>query len=576
MAKDSGSPVDPDDIIKRSFTTVRRGADPLEVQRYLLELANQLRAGREREAALAAQLREADQRATPIENLDPSRLTALLGEETVRVLDAARIAAAEIRAKAEENVARMLREARDEAQAMRNDAETVLLRRTEEAEAEVARIQASADGVREQAELDAEGIRRDATAVRVQAELDGEAIREEAVHVREQSQDDAAARVEEGRLEGREMVAEAQRVRQRMLDDLSRRRKLLRQQIEQLQAGRDRLAAAYDVVRETLEVATEELKVALPEAKLAAEAAALRATEDDEVAFAAEVEAAARDGEAAASGEADLSVASDAVAEGEDEGEEESMAGADAVGDDDVDEAPDPIAVAPDPPEGRLSSSVKVVRTGSAQRTAAIFARLRDDEPAAASAVVPLPTAATADAEVMTDEPTESHDAEDGAELEPASGRAATLAELEKTLSRQIKRDLSDEQNELLDAMRRQKGTPMATGALPTPREQVERYGALALPVLADAAEAGAEHAPGAVPAEPVAVDELASGLAEELVLPLRERIEKCFDEAGGDRDDLADRIRACYRDWKSQHVDLPVAAAVLAAAALGSGDPTG
>src|SRR3954447_2083332 len=90
------------------------------------------------------------------------------------------------------------------------------------------------------------------------------------------------------------MVGEAQKVRQRMLDDLSRRRKLLRQQIEQLQAGRDRLLAAYDVVRETLDVATEELHIALPEAKLAAETAALKDADDDQAAFDAEV------GEAAA------------------------------------------------------------------------------------------------------------------------------------------------------------------------------------------------------------------------------------------------------------------------------------
>ena len=86
------------------------------------------------------------------------------------------------------------------------------------------------------------------------------------------------------------MVAEAQKVRQRMLDDLARRRKQLRQQIEQLQAGRERLLTAYEVVRETLDVATEELQVALPEAKLAAETASLKAADDDEETFAAEID----------------------------------------------------------------------------------------------------------------------------------------------------------------------------------------------------------------------------------------------------------------------------------------------
>ena len=96
-----------------------------------------------------------------------------------------------------------------------------------------------------------------------------------------QAKVDAAAEVEAGRQEGREMVAEAQKVRERMLNDLARRRKAFRQQIERLQAGRDRLLAAYDVVRETLDVATDELQVALPEARLAAETASLRAGDED-------------------------------------------------------------------------------------------------------------------------------------------------------------------------------------------------------------------------------------------------------------------------------------------------------
>ena len=125
-------------------------------------------------------------------------------------LAAAQGAAGEIRAKAEENVARLLREARDESQQMREDAESVLSRKTGEAEEAAAAIRAEAEGVIEKARAE------------------------------------AADLVEAGRQEGRDMVAEAQKVRQRMLDDLSRRRKLLRQQIEQLQAGRERLLAAYD------------------------------------------------------------------------------------------------------------------------------------------------------------------------------------------------------------------------------------------------------------------------------------------------------------------------------------------
>ena len=85
-------PIDPDRILEQDFTMVRRGLDPLEVQRYLLQLANQIRAGREREAELRHRVDEAEQRTAPIDQLEPSQLTRLLGEETARILEAAQAA----------------------------------------------------------------------------------------------------------------------------------------------------------------------------------------------------------------------------------------------------------------------------------------------------------------------------------------------------------------------------------------------------------------------------------------------------------------------------------------------------
>jgi cell division septum initiation protein DivIVA len=626
VAQDTSAQIDPDDVIKRTFTTVRRGADPLEVQRYLLELAGQLRAARERERELTGQLADAEKRATPIEQVDPSRLTALLGEETARVLDAARAAAAEIRAKAEENVARLLREARDEAQHMRDEAESVLLERTEEAEAEVERIRAGAEGVREQAELDAEEIRTAAVAVREAAEADAEQIREGATAVHEQAESDARARaelaeaeaeraVEEAKAEGREMVAEAQKVRQRMLDDLGRRRKLLRQQIEQLQAGRDRLLAAYGVVRETLDVVTEELHVALPEAKLSAEAAALRSGEDDHAAFAAEVEelsgagaegddtpgegaeAAPTAPEAVAVDEHDGDTAeteaelvdltgagagggapteavdvvdvTDAATEGADEGDdtESGDEAASETGEGDETEPSGPPVRAPDPAEGRASSSVKVVRAESAERTAAIFERLRhDDTKATGVAAVLVAGEIETEEEPQTDEPA----AVAGARAHPLlAARDEALGPVSRTLSRKLKRALSDEQNELLDGIRRQKGTPELDAVLPSVEEHLERYRQVARPQLADAAAIGAGLAGGDASVE-VDLSSWLDELVEEIVRPLRDRLERAFAESASDRDDLAERVKADYREFKAQRVEAPAMRCLLGAANLG------
>jgi DivIVA domain-containing protein len=576
---DTPAPIDPDRILEHSFTSVRRGYDPLEVQRYLLQIANQLRSGRDRELELRGQLDEAEKRTAPIDDLDPSQLARLLGEETARVLEAAQGAAGEIRAKAEENVGRLLREARDESQQMREEAESVLSRKTAEADEAAAAIRAEAESVIEKARAEA-------------AEL-----------------------VEAGRQDGRDMVAEAQKVRQRMLDDLSRRRKLLRQQIEQLQAGRDRLLAAYDVVRETLDVATEELHIALPEAKLAAETASLRDA-DDEASFEAEVdEAAAAEAAEAATATAvgvEGSEPSEVEVEGDVEAGSEEPAPADeATAPGDVAEEPtdtalgieepvgteadDADALAPDPVEGRHSSSVRVVKAGAGggDKAADVFARLREEDVVVTTSdgdaieieviesaleavdVVLAEEAAAAEAveeDTAADDGAEAVEEQDTGPTDPAAEllvrRDAAVVELERNLARRLKRELSDEQNELLAALTAAKGAPTAADVLPAPEAHVERFQAIALPTLAAAATAGADlvSTVAGPPAAPTTVADLAAEVSADIVAPLRERLERAFAAADGHPDDVAQSIRSCYREWKGQRVDQIAAHAVVAA----------
>ncbi|HEY6533466.1 MAG TPA: DivIVA domain-containing protein [Acidimicrobiales bacterium] len=572
------APIDPDRILEQQFTMVRRGLDPLEVQRYLLQVANQLRAAREREAELAHQLGQAEKRTAPIDELDPGQLARLLGDETARVLEAAQAASTEIRGKAEENVARLLREARDESQQMRDDADSVLTRKTAEAE-EVA-----------------SGIRSDA-----ETEL-------------EKARSEAADLVEAGRQEGRDMVGEAQKVRQRMLEDLARRRKLLRQQIEQLQAGRDRLLSAYDVVRETLDVATEELHIALPEAKLAAETASLRAGEDEDEILEAEIasasaavatEAKAEPVDADAetdelSGAADGDSATVADEEGGAEAEGEPADAALGTDEPHAEGAEGPDSLAPDPVEGRHSSSVKVVRSGEGDKAADVFARLRQQDPDADEtedetgtetpdgpdeaaeaaeaepgvAAEPEPVVAELDEVEVVSEPEPEAVAEEGEPEGPpdpaaelVARRDAATTALEKNLARRIKRELSDEQNEVLASLASAKGNPKADDVLPAPEDHVARYQSLAVPSLAAAATAGADLVStiAGPAAAPTTVADLADELAAELVAPLRERLDRAFAD-GSDPDDVAQSIRSSYREWKGQRVDQIAAHAVVAA----------
>lgn len=581
MATDSSGPIDPDRILEKTFATVKRGVDPVEVQRYLLQISNQLKTAQQRVTELERQVEEARRRSAEHDPIDPSNLTKLLGEETTRVLDAAQSAAAEIRAKAEESVARLLREAREESVRMREDAESLVTRRTQEAEQAVAQIYE--EGERQRANAAAE----------------------------------SAAIIEASKQEGREMVIEAQQVRQRMLDDLSRRRQALRQQIEQLQAGRDRLSAAYDVVRETLAVATEELHVALPEARLAAEVASLQSVDEELSATVTPIVTAEDLGEPtidAASGPSARNVETpaepkpaapkltvvppvdDSVAEEPTASAMESKAteGADLVvvgepaevaTETDLPSSPaEPTPTAPDPREGRHSSSVRVVRTSSG-KAADVFARLRqegedenalvDDTPANAASeeVATSELAAAVDpapvVEAAASADTESVESSIDADADQAFivTRNEAVASIESALARRIKRELSDEQNELLSTLRSIKGNLTAIAFLPTPESQLERYEDIALPALGDAAEAGAAIAP--VPGRSssrASVGDLAADLASSIVGPLRDRLERAVSESAGDRDDLAQRIRSTFREWKGQRVDDAVTFAVLAA----------
>ena len=447
------------------------------------------------------------------------------------------------------------------------------------------------------------------------------------------------------------MVAEAQRVRERMLNDLARRRKAFRQQIERLQAGRDRLMSAYDVVRETLDVATEELTVALPQARLAAEAAALRAADEHEPTLDELEREAAQLPEVET--EVEVPVASEAPAPDAEEAETSAPTASEPDEDagsppsSSADETPTPDAspdLHDDRPrapsdasvEGRHSSSVKVIRAdesaesaepepqattepnaeapppppetggGTAQEPAApaaaesdipeedrppppeptevssLFARIREetvvdetvlvDGDAGTIEVVETVEEIELVEEVLVDEaelaelaelaslaanaaPAEEPAAAEPEPLDPdhelIARRDEALVEIERNLGRRIKRELSDEQNELLDTVRRQKGVPTADAALPAEAEHLARYRTAALPSLVAAATAGGdlladtgiELGPTGAKAGAKA-GELAGQLAADLVEPLRQRLGRCFEETAGDSDELAERLR--------------------------------
>ena len=79
----------------------------------------------------------------------------------------------------------------------------------------------------------------------------------EAIRHRERAETAAMAEVEAAKAHGRQLITDAQALRERVLADLARRRNAGRAQIEQLREGRDRLLGAYEVVQRTIDHAVE-------------------------------------------------------------------------------------------------------------------------------------------------------------------------------------------------------------------------------------------------------------------------------------------------------------------------------
>jgi hypothetical protein len=142
----------------------------------------------------------------------------------------------------------------------------------------------------------------------------------------------------------------------------------------------------------------------------------------------------------------------------------------------------------------------------------------------------------------------------------PFDRRDADLTPLIVASARKLKRVLADEQNGVLEVLRGDAGVRQLDEIVAEGDEQASRYAESITDELTEAARAGARSI--AAEHELAEADAAAARAAaieivtEWLVMPLRDRLERCVDE--GDRDNVAisRRIRSVYREWKTQHID--------------------
>ena len=211
-----------------------------------------------------------------------------------------------------------------------------------------------------------------------------------------------------------------------------------------------------------------------------------------------------------------------------------------------------------------------------------LFARLKADrEPSAPGATGGNETLGVgATAVAVIDEPQDGGDVavaagDDDAdaeadELDPDAAvlhdRDNHLGPVERELGRRLKRVLADDQNEVFDLLRRDHPASL-DDVVPAAAEHAQRYAAAALPDLDVAALSGAASVNREVRGSCTA---LAMELGRSLVEPMRERIARSFDECDGDLEEVTERLRSLYREWKGQRIGAAVRHYAAAAYAWG------
>jgi len=435
---------------------------------------------------------------------------------------------------------------------------------------------------------------------------------------------DATAELEEAKRRGRQMVTEAQTVRRRILEDLIRRRKVLRRQIEQLRVGRERLLEAYEVVGLTVEEATAELGVALPAAQAAAERAGRRLGPDAEDvtpeelhAIEAEIDAARAAGlpilEPPTPAErvaTQAAATTDEVPDDEvvpplveveptlaafeemrllgpveaepaaevDEPELEPEPEPELAPPADMEPEPEPapeIAAEADEPEPEPEIAAEADEPEPAPEITAETEPQTEPEPETETEPETEPVRDEALTLPLFDrlragEPESAVDVVETIEAEPGEGEAPDpVAVLADDLARRLRRALADEQNQVLDRLRQdRKGQLDLDGLLGDTGATVARLATAIEPRLREAASEGTGT-------DEAGAADLAARLAGQVADGVRADIDRQVAVPGGGETDvaagvdLARPVREAFRAWRTDRI-MPMATEV-AAEVLGS-----
>ena len=565
-------PSSPAAVGSAQFTVTRRGFDTEEVRDFLRSVSAELGRLQERERFLESELRAMQTRGMSGPGvLDEETVTALLGEETARVLTVAREAAAQMRVRAAEAAERLVREA-------------------------------NADAIRVREDADIETSRR-----------------------RSDAASDVEAELELAKQQGREMVNEAREYREKVLSELARRRELARQQIEQLIHSRDRLVnafdrarlAANDVVGDLAEFDDLSNEVAHatgitkptsensngfvdhtqdPEAipQKMAETQVLEVVdieileevvEQDEIVFEVTAEEIAEEVvetnitsiHEEQIGMSDHPSTDAPVAERMAEvvqlfgkkRRETTVVLVDAPIDSpepEQDLKPPAKVEAPKFVEVKSQTSKTSAKTPAKKSVDDLFANLRKTSTAEVARTAKPKASSTEATEPLA--PTATKSTSPKAIVPKVDGsvfvrRDEVLTPIMAALTSKIKRVLADEENSMLTYLQGKKAAVALEKVLPEPSAHVQGYIEAVAEDVMSAAMGGAKSLSSSLKADlrrkvtsSAVMQVMSKNIDDVLVRPLRDRIQRCVEQSDGDREEMSKLIRSVYREWKMQRVE--------------------
>jgi DivIVA domain-containing protein len=548
-------PSSPAAVGSAQFNVSRKGYDQGEVRDFLRMVSAELARLQEREKFLESEMRAMQTRGLSDPGvLDEATVTALLGEETARVLTVAREAAQQMRDRAAETAERIVREA----------------------SAEVARL-------REQAEIESSRRRSDAAT-------------------------DSESEIELAKQQGREMVNEARAYREKLLNELAVRRELARQQIEELIRSRDRLKAAFEraslaasgVVGDLTDFdeAAEEFQQAVPvvietkpisvieprndsptnvlpfdREKFEDDATETVSEPANEIVDEPVTELVSEPEilEPVVEAENIVPVIQDSAPTIADELPAESddghrakivqMFGRTSRRLHPSTETPEVDQTAPTVPEAKTPELIKKIEPKKSS-VDDLFAKLRQ---AGAENVASSVKTVKDSSHKTTEKPKKAVEPPKPIEpdLKMFERRDSALIAVDEMLVKKLKRVLADEENAMLNYLQSKKAQVALEKVLPSFENQLQIFVEATSKELIEAAMSGARSLSKSLKSDlrkkisnATVMQVLSKKLADDIVYPLRERIQKCVEGSDGSASEMSSLIRSTYREWKMKQVD--------------------